>query len=220
MNILFIGPPGSGKGTQSQLLHEHGGLVHLSTGDMFRAAIQKQTPVGLKAKSFMDRGEYVPDDVVIDLIRLRLQEPDCQKGFILDGFPRTDKQAIALDMMLTEMGLFLDAIFYFKVEKQILVKRLSSRRTCKECGRVVSEDQVASEIAKGVACEKNSASVCEFYQRTDDRPDVVQKRIEVYETQTSPILNFYRTKPGFVEVDGSLPPQQVYQLIQQTLGPK
>src|SRR4051812_14979499 len=135
MNILFIGPPGSGKGTQSQLLHEHHGLVHLSTGDMFRNAIAKQTEVGMKAKAFMDRGEYVPDAVVIDLILHRLREPDCKKGFILDGFPRTEPQALALESSLHQMGIQLDAVFYFRVKKEVLIARLSGRRTCRACNR-------------------------------------------------------------------------------------
>ena len=217
MNILFIGPPGSGKGTQSQLLHEHYGLVHLSTGDMFRAAISQQTEVGLKAKSFMDRGEYVPDEVVIELIGHRLREADCKKGFILDGFPRTENQATALDGLLTQISMSLDSIFYFRVDKEILVKRLSSRRTCRNCNRVVPSDQVSVELSKGADCEKTAGSPCDFYQRTDDQPEVVQKRIEVYQAQTSPILNFYRRKPGFMEIDASLPQPQVYKLIQAAL---
>jgi len=217
MNILFIGPPGCGKGTQSQLLHEHHGLVHLSTGDMFRSAIAKKTPVGLKAKEFMDRGEYVPDAVVIDLIRHRLNDTDCQRGFILDGFPRTEPQALALEASLLQMGLHLDAIFYFKVDKAVLVHRLSGRRTCRACNRVVSVDQVAAELASGVECVANPGSPCDFYQRADDQPGVISKRIEVYETQTAPILDFYRKKPNFFEIDASLPPQQVYSLIEHAL---
>lgn len=135
MNILFIGPPGSGKGTQSKRLQDRYGLIHLSTGDMFREAIARQTPVGLKAKGFMDRGEYVPDSVVIDLIRDRLSAPDCKRGFVLDGFPRTEPQAEALDSLLSGMGLKLDAIFQFDIAKQVLVERLSSRRVCRTCNR-------------------------------------------------------------------------------------
>jgi len=152
------------------------------------------------------------------LIGLRLQEPDCKNGFMLDGFPRTENQAKALDDLLVKLGMSLDAIFYFKVEKASLVQRLSSRRTCKNCNRIVSVDQIQAELAKNVMCEKNPGSVCDFFQRSDDQPDVVQKRIEVYEAQTSPILDFYRKKPGFVEIDASQAPAQVYKQIDQVLS--
>jgi adenylate kinase len=158
----------------------------------------------------------VPDEVVIDLIRHRLSEPDCKSGFILDGFPRTQPQAEALDKMLAQMGLKLDAIFYFKVGKDILIERLSSRRTCKNCNRIVTANEVSADLKIHI-CEKNPGKPCDFYQRTDDQADVVEKRIEIYQTQTAPILDFYRKKPGFLEIDASLPAQQVYQLIEQTL---
>jgi adenylate kinase len=151
------------------------------------------------------------------LIGHRLKEPDCQLGFMLDGFPRTANQAVALDALLKQMNLTLDVIFYFKVDKPILVKRLSSRWTCKWCNRVVSTDQVSAELKKAAECEKNPGSACEFFQRADDKPEVVQKRIDVYKTQTAPILEYYRKKPGFTEIDASLPQQQVYKILELVL---
>lgn len=216
MNLLLVGPPGSGKGTQSQQLIKKHGLVHLSTGDMFRAAIQNQTEVGLKAKAYMDRGEYVPDHVVIDLIQHRLEQADISNGFILDGFPRTVPQAEALSELLQKLNKKLDAVFYFSVKKEELVKRLSSRQTCRNCGRVVSQDQLAVEVNK--TCVKTKHA-CDFYQREDDRAEVVAKRIEVYESQTTPVLDYYRKNHShFVMLNGAESPAEVFQKIEQTLA--
>lgn len=216
MNLLFIGPPGSGKGTQSQLLTKKHGLVHLSTGDMFRAAIQNKTEVGLKAKSFMDRGEYVPDSVVIDLIRARLKEPDCKNGFILDGFPRTVPQAQALDDLLNELNTSLRAVLYFEVQKSELISRLSNRRTCRNCGRILTSEQMSGTLGQQ-ACAKAAGS-CDFYQRDDDRADVVTRRIEIYETQTTPVLEFYKkSHKHFVTLDGSQKPEEVFSVIENVI---
>ena len=216
MNILFIGPPGSGKGTQSKMLHDRYGLVHLSTGDMFREAITRQTDVGMKAKGYMDRGEYVPDAVVIELIRERLNQPDCKAGFILDGYPRTEPQAHALEFLLSGMGIKLDAVFYFDLKTEILVDRLSSRRTCRNCGRIVNAEQ-AKAIATSDGCAKVPGP-CDFFQRTDDSAEVVRKRIEVYQTQTSPIIGFYEKNAGFLKVDGSGAPGAIFDLLCTALG--
>lgn len=215
MNILFMGPPGSGKGTQSKMLQDRFGLVHLSTGDMFREAITRKTEVGMKAKAFMDRGEYVPDAVVIDLIRDRLAQEDCKKGFILDGFPRTEPQAHALDVLLKSLGMDLDSVFFFDLSKDVLVARLSSRRTCRNCNRVVSVEQM-KDLTAAQACSKASGP-CDFYQRTDDSPEVVGKRIEVYQNQTAPIIGFYEKSDSFLRVDGSATPEQVFGVLKSAL---
>jgi adenylate kinase len=219
MKILFIGPPGSGKGTQSKFLQDQYGVVHLSTGDMFRKAISDQTQVGLEAKAYMDRGEYVPDGVVINLIRERLKKPDIKMGFILDGFPRTVPQAEALDEVLKELGIELKGIFFFDVNADELVKRLSSRRTCKKCNRVISLDQLGTPIAKE-RCQSNPSSECEFYQRDDDQAEVVKNRIEVYNRQTTPVVDYYRKSKNFVHLNGAQNPKDVYRLIDQKLRSK
>lgn len=185
MNLLFMGPPGSGKGTQSKLLCDRYSIVHLSTGDMFREAITNKTEVGMRAKSYMDKGELVPDQVVIDLIRAKITSLS-GKGFILDGFPRTVPQAIALEDLLSGLGLKLDGVFFFDVQKEILVNRLSARRTCRKCNQVVSADDVSK-----VKCTVNSDG-CDFYQRDDDKPEVIAKRIQVYQDQTSPMIEIGR----------------------------
>ena len=211
MNVLFMGPPGSGKGTQSKLLCDRFGMEHLSTGDILREAITNQSEIGLRAKSFMDKGEYVPDSVVIDLIRSRLSAMN-GKGFILDGFPRTVPQAQALDQVLMELKLQLNGIFFFNVEKDILVNRLSSRRTCKNCNRVMSSDQTSSPV-----CSVTGA-LCEFIQRNDDKPEVITKRIQVYQDQTTPVIEYYKTNSNFLTVDGAQPTDQVFQIILNKLN--
>jgi adenylate kinase len=182
---------------------------------MFRAAIAQQTEVGMRAKSYMDRGEYVPDGVVIDLIRERLSKDDCKSGFILDGFPRTEPQAKALNELLLGLEMSLDAIFYFDLAKEILVDRLSSRRTCRNCNRIITVDQIASASAAS-NCVKTGGA-CDFYQRSDDAPEVVRKRIEVYESQTSPIVGFYSGFSGFLKVNGAASPDQVFSVLNQAL---
>ena len=216
MNILFIGPPGSGKGTQSKLLTEKFGIAHLSTGDMFRQAIANQEPVGIKAKAFMDRGEYVPDEVVIELIQARLDKADCKDGFILDGFPRTVPQAQALSHLLEGMKIHLDSVFFFDVATPVLIRRLSDRLTCKKCSRVISADQLAA--SQSVDCAKGPGAPCDFYQRIDDQPEVVSKRIDVYFKQTTPVLDYYRADPSFHSVAADRPPAEVFQSLLTQLG--
>jgi adenylate kinase len=211
MNVLFMGPPGSGKGTQSKLLCERFGMEHLSTGDILREAIVNKTEVGMRAKSFMDKGEYAPDAVVIALIRDRLSSMS-GKGFILDGFPRTVPQAQALDQVLTDLKLPLKGIFFFNVEKDVLVNRLSSRRTCKNCNRIASVDQLSKENCSVTGKQ------CEFFQRDDDKPEVITKRIQVYQEQTTPVIDYYKNNSNFLKVDGALPADQIFQIILKKLS--
>jgi len=210
MNLLFMGPPGSGKGTQSKFLCDQFSVTHLSTGDMFREAISKKTEVGVRAKSFMDKGELVPDQVVIDLIRDKLSSLN-GKGFILDGFPRTVPQAKALDDLLQSLNVKLDGVFFFDVQKDILVSRLSSRRTCKKCNRVVSADNANEGVCA-------AGGPCEFYQRDDDKPEVISKRIQVYQDQTSPVIGYYEKSPVFLKVDGTQSAEHVFQVLLNKLN--
>jgi adenylate kinase len=179
MRLILLGPPGAGKGTQAQRLVERHGLVQLSTGDMLRAAVKAGTPVGRKAKDIMDRGELVPDDVVVAIVSDRIDQPDAQKGFILDGFPRTVPQAEALDRMLADKGLRLDAVVELKVDEGILASRVEKR---------VAEMQARGESV-----------------RSDDNPDALRKRISAYRAQTAPLVSYYGQKGALRTVDGMAP---------------
>lgn len=207
MNIVLLGAPGAGKGTQAAKLVEEFGTAHISTGDMLRAAVKAGTDLGKKAKTYMDAGELVPDDVIIGLVLERLQEPDTANGFILDGFPRTSAQAVALDAELGKLGRPLTAALLIDVESEVIVKRLTSRRMCKECGYIGS---VADE-----KCPKCSG---EMYQRDDDNEATVRNRLDVYEKSTSPLIDYYRGCNLLVTIDGDRDPQVVYADVKNALG--
>ena len=207
MNIVLLGAPGAGKGTQAQRLVEDYGFAHISTGDLLRAAVKAGTKLGVKAKSYMDEGKLVPDKLVIDLVTERLADDDAQKGFILDGFPRNTAQAVTLDSALSEMGRNLDAALLVDVKAEVIVKRLSSRRTCRDCGYTAP------------ACvDKCPACGGEMYQRDDDKPETIQKRLDVYETQTSPLVEYYRGKGLLKVVDGDRPVEDVYKDVKELLA--
>ena len=207
MNIVLLGAPGAGKGTQAQKLVEEFGVAHISTGDLLRAAVKAGTKLGVKAKSYMDNGQLVPDKLVVDLVTERLDADDAQKGFILDGFPRNTAQAVTLDSALAEMGRSLDAALLVDVKPEVIVKRLSSRRTCKECGYTAPAGVDSCPSCGG-----------EMYQRNDDKPETIQKRLDVYENQTAPLVEYYRGKELLKSVDGDRPVDEVYADVKELLG--
>ena len=207
MNIVLLGGPGAGKGTQAQKLVAEFGFAHISTGDLLRAAIKEGSKLGKKAKGYMDAGQLVPDDLVIDLVKERLQDDDAQKGFILDGFPRNTAQAVALDSELSAMGRTLDAALLVAVEPAVIVTRLSSRRTCRDCGYTAPAGVDTCPRCGG-----------EMYQRDDDKPETIQHRLDVYATQTAPLIEYYKGHSILKEVDGDRPVDEVYADAKALLG--
>jgi adenylate kinase len=214
MRLILLGPPGSGKGTQAQRLVHRYGIVQLSTGEMLRAAVAAQTPVGLKAKDIMASGGLVPDDIVIGIISDRIEQPDAAKGFILDGFPRTVPQAKALDAMLAEHNLKLDHVILLDVDEAALVDRLSGRFTCTQCG--ASYHERYNRPSREGICDVCGSS--EFVCRADDRPEAVKARFEVYNRQTAPILPYYRDRGILRRVDGMADIDGVTREIDNILG--
>jgi adenylate kinase len=204
MILVLLGPPGSGKGTQAKRLVSERGWPQLSTGDMLRGAIAKGTKLGLEAKGFMDKGSLVPDEVVIGLIRERIQHADAQKGFILDGFPRTIPQAEALDKMISAQGRKIDSAILFHIEDSELVRRLSGRRTCLKCGAMFHVESLKPK--KDGVCDNCGGALA---QRDDDKPEVIKKRLSVYHQQTAPVAEYYRKHADLKSVDASLAPDVV-----------
>ena len=208
MNIVLMGLPGAGKGTQADKIVEKYEIPHISTGDMFRAAIQEGTELGVKAKSFMDQGALVPDEVTIGIVRERLSKADCGKGFLLDGFPRTVPQAKALDELLSELGRSIEYVLNIQVEMDELVARLSGRRICKECG--TSYHLIFNPPKVEGKCDKDGG---ELYQRADDNPETVTNRLEVNMTQTAPLLSFYDEKSVLTNIDGQQNIDKVFKVL-------
>ncbi len=205
MHILLMGPPGAGKGTQAEKLVADFPIPHISTGDMFRAAVKNGTELGKEAKKYMDAGGLVPDEVTIGIVKERLSQPDCQKGFILDGFPRTKEQAVALDEILKELGIKLDAAVNISVPDANLVARVTGRRICKKCG--ATYHVVYNPPKQEGVCDKCSG---DLYQRDDDKEETVKKRLEAYHSQTAPLIAYYEQEGVFKDIDGTQPIGKVY----------
>lgn len=197
MYILLMGPPGAGKGTQAAELVAEFHIPHISTGDMFRAAVKEGTELGKQAKACMDAGQLVPDSITIGIVKERLAKPDCHKGFILDGFPRTTEQANALDVTLTDLGIKLDGVININVPAEDLINRMTGRRICKGCG--ATYHVTLNPSLAGDKCDKCDG---ELYQRADDTVETVSKRLTVYSDQTKPLIEYYQDKGLYSEIDG------------------
>ncbi len=211
-NLLIMGPPGAGKGTQAAIIREKFNIPHISTGDMFREAIKNETPLGVEAKSYLDQGKLVPDEVTVGIVRNRLQEDDCKNGFLLDGFPRTMDQAISLDQILNDLNAAIDYVINVTADNNLLVKRLVGRRICKECG-----DAYHLEFNKPSV--DNICNTCngELYQRTDDTVEKAEVRLNVYENQTKELINYYSKMEKLVNIDGVGSIEEIYSKIEEAI---
>ena len=213
MKLLIMGRPGAGKGTQAVNIKEYYKIPHISTGDMFRAAIKNETKLGLLAKSYMDKGGLVPDEVTIGIVEERLLEDDCKNGFLLDGFPRTINQAIALDSFLTKNGVKLDAVLDVNVKPEILVRRMVGRRVCKTCGATFHVEFNPSKVA-GVCDNCGSPLI----QRADDTEATATNRLAVYDENTAPLLEYYKKQNILKTVNGDQSLEKVFEDIKVVLG--
>jgi adenylate kinase len=212
MRIVLLGGPGAGKGTQAQKLAEKYSLAHIATGDILRQSIKDGTELGLKAKSYMDKGLLVPDEVVIGLIKERLAKDDVKSGFVLDGFPRTVPQAEALDLLTKELDMPMDAVINIRTSPESVIERLSGRRTCKDCQTVYHITYSAPKTED--KCDRCGGAL---YQRDDDKEETIRKRLDVYEKQTFPLLEYYKASGKVLEVSGDVSIAEVFDSIVQAL---
>jgi len=215
VRIILLGPPGSGKGTQAKLLSKKYSIPHIAMGDILREEVAKKTPLGKKVNVYMSKGELVPDEIVIEVLKKRLQEADCVDGFILDGFPRTLNQAKALDNMLNELNLKIDAVIYIEVPDEEIMKRLSLRRTCKVCGRIYN-------LHYNPPKQDGKCDVCggELIIRDDDKPEVIKNRLKVYNDQTKPLVDYYKSHKLLIRINGVDSIDKVFQQIVKELSLK
>lgn len=216
MNLILFGPPGAGKGTQADVLQKRYGLAKLSTGDMLRAAVAAGTEIGKQAKEIMAKGQLVSDDIMINLIRERIRQPDCKNGFILDGFPRTVAQAEALDQMLVGEQKRLDQVIELKVDDKELTGRIAGRFSCAKCGAGYHDDFKQPRVAG--TCDECGST--QFSRREDDKAETVAKRLEAYHAQTAPLLPYYEKKSILVQVDGMADINDVSRQIDKVIGEK
>lgn len=213
MNLILLGPPGAGKGTQAKMLAERCGIPQISTGDILRAAVAEKTPLGLKAKELMDRGDLVPDEVVVGIVEERLARPDCVRGFILDGFPRTTGQAEELELMLQSRGRSIDHAVSIEVDQGELLARITGRLTCRGCGK--GFHRLFDPSKDGDLCD---ACGGELYQRDDDREETMRTRLEVYHRQTAPLIVWYAKRSLLRRIDGTRPIQETQGALQELIG--
>lgn len=211
--VVLLGPPGAGKGTQAKLLEQEFGAVQISTGDILRKAVADQTPLGKQAGDFIKRGALVPDDVIVDLIAERLQQKDCAKGFLLDGFPRTIPQAESLDAILKKLALNLNCVLSVQVPREVIIERLAGRRTCRKCGAL--SHVVFDPPKQAGVCDRCGG---ELFQRDDDREETIVHRLTVYENQTAPLVDYYRRRGALREIDGVGSVSEIRARVMTALG--
>lgn len=213
MKIILLGPPGAGKGTQAKSISKEYNIPHISTGDIFRKNISGKTPLGLEAKGYMDSGKLVPDELTINLVKDRLTHEDCKNGFMLDGFPRTVKQAEALDAFLKERNIDIDAALLIDAPKDLIIERMTGRRVCSKCGETYHVTNIPPKVED--VCDLCGSALI---QRKDDNLETVIERLEVYDKQTQPLVEYYKGRGKLMSVDGSKEQHEVFKDIRDLLG--